>query len=1164
MAIRVTAQYIDVAVSGVQARGIRVEAQHVEVAGTLDLGAAIRVEAQHVEIAGTLDFETKLRMTSQFVEVLRSSDHRGLTGILGTLQAGLATETLQAGAGSQAPSFFEPENTGKLGSRSSLPGGHLITGQSAIEDAISDTGEIGTSDAVLNLAHILGFGAIFGVHLGESPIALSDQVGLTLVVGKLSSTDIDIDGTWTTTATSSIKSSAAVTTISGLSQNASPGLFTLSANNTIVLTQITEPGVSEGFASSNISLSQSAEKQASISSVDANNTITLSDMAVNNVFIGIAENTITLTQSETVAGPTELTANNTIPISDTADGIIDVYGRVAENTVVFFGFDPSQNPPTPVPGWDTVTSSIRSLLAQNPDLSGDPPESTLLGGFTDGWTQEARLADTFDLTASNIITITDFLPQPTGKRSVFANNVLALLDFADNNVKSRVVVTPVGFTQTVTFEKVILVSNTLSMSVTVEEGFISLLADNTLTLTDVGRLESLPIDSVTTLALTQEAVSSIRNLAASNIISVTQDINVQRPYLLEAENKVQGITDDIFVPPFGPTIPGVPFGLAQIATVQVDPIRDIPLLINISDLAQVVHINVNAIDLSADTLIGLVQIANLSLTGGATTVIDTLLTIAGVDKNTTDVITPLDGLSNIALFSVDRANKPASNILDIQHAVAYSLIRDTTDCDYTPFVGSSDAQTTPPRPLLPEPLVPALDPSIRFRLVYPPFDTGATVDTLDMRAPNFGNRERLEATRIARETVGGSLTVFADPIWPKVHSLQMQFQALKTDQARGLLNFMERWLGQEIGIYDYEGRIWKGVITNPDEAVTHDGKESYSASLDIEAERVYQLNQTALTNLGMVTMAGEDEVLVLSGINIDQDADFIFNPVAPVDSAIDMVGSADYTKVPVGSGNNVISTTHFARRNSFFYESAESPISFGQTAAQIDFNDFGNLIHNWDAENTPGLNGSVLSSWDDLGSNPVTLNATVSQEPTVRDGILNSRRVVEFRHTGEAQRLLSASTVPLFDLTNKVGTIFIVMIVREVLTNGNEVILGNNTDKIMLGGTGSTERPVAFSSGDGVVTLETPQSVLVNPSNQLLMVRRNGNNITFRRNKVNEDGTTLITNPSPIDDTLFFGGFTGAGSSIDQDIAQVLMYDDVLSDSDILTVESLLSVKWGV
>jgi hypothetical protein len=52
-----------------------------------------------------------------------------------------------------------------------------------------------------------------------------------------------------------------------------------------------------------------------------------------------------------------------------------------------------------------------------------------------------------------------------------------------------------------------------------------------------------------------------------------------------------------------------------------------------------------------------------------------------------------------------------------------------------------------------------------FFLQYPA--TGDAIDTLELRPPNLGNKDRLGFNRISRETRGGTLIVFADPMWPK-------------------------------------------------------------------------------------------------------------------------------------------------------------------------------------------------------------------------------------------------------------------------------------------------------------------------------------------------------------------------------------------------------------
>ena len=546
-------------------------------------------------------------------------------------------------------------------------------------------------------------------------------------------------------------------------------------------------------------------------------TLVLTDAAdkVGSIYERGATSTLTLTDGTVVTGPTPLDANNTLAMTNTSDYTFGAYARVAENTI-----DLSIS----------MHVSPQNLLAETPDFETDPP----VDGFTDSWTQEPRFPITYEVSATSTIALTSEAPQPHGSINFGAITAISLLSVADNIVKTRHPSHTLAITQSVTADKIIKVSSTLVLTQTAVQGIIPLSAESTLDFTHHASSGPITRSSESTITLTQATRSSLRNLSASNDIALTQSLVVIRPWYLNPTNILSGITDDEFVPP-GTIIPGAPFGLSQEVTLNVNPVRSVDHIIQLRHSATATHLKASGVDKAATTAISLTSTANLSETGEAISAIAlTDGTIANL--NTTDLGSSLDSLLSVAFVSVTRATISTADGIALKQSVAYSLIRDTTECYYTPFVGGSDADTVPPPTSLPTVSTP-LDASIRFRLVYPPFGQTA-VDTLDLRAPTFGNRERLEATRIQRETAGGTLTVFSDPDWPKVHSLQMQFSALKTEQARGLLDFLERWVGQEIGIYDYEGRYWKGVVLNPSEGVVQDGKCRFSASLEIEAERV--------------------------------------------------------------------------------------------------------------------------------------------------------------------------------------------------------------------------------------------------------------------------------------------------------------------------------------
>ena len=149
---------------------------------------------------------------------------------------------------------------------------------------------------------------------------------------------------------------------------------------------------------------------------------------------------------------------------------------------------------------------------------------------------------------------------------------------------------------------------------------------------------------------------------------------------------------------------------------------------------------------------------------------------------------------------------------------------------YKPRIGQSlPGSPTPP----PGTLVYAPDTD------YPPttflYPAVSPSDTLTLRSPELGNKDRLAFNRISRETRGGTLVVYADPIWPKTQVQVLSFTGLSETQAADLLNFMSSHLGLEIGFVDWENRLWKGVITNPTEAVTQDGQGAmFAASLEFE------------------------------------------------------------------------------------------------------------------------------------------------------------------------------------------------------------------------------------------------------------------------------------------------------------------------------------------
>jgi len=119
-----------------------------------------------------------------------------------------------------------------------------------------------------------------------------------------------------------------------------------------------------------------------------------------------------------------------------------------------------------------------------------------------------------------------------------------------------------------------------------------------------------------------------------------------------------------------------------------------------------------------------------------------------------------------------------------------------------------------------------------FQLLFPA--TGTVTDSVILRAPNLGNKDRLSFNRVLRETRGGTLIVYADPMWPKIERLVLSFSGLQRAETQQLLAFFANHLGVEVGLLDWEQRCWQGLIMTPEAPVVEDTRGRFSASFEFE------------------------------------------------------------------------------------------------------------------------------------------------------------------------------------------------------------------------------------------------------------------------------------------------------------------------------------------
>ncbi len=154
------------------------------------------------------------------------------------------------------------------------------------------------------------------------------------------------------------------------------------------------------------------------------------------------------------------------------------------------------------------------------------------------------------------------------------------------------------------------------------------------------------------------------------------------------------------------------------------------------------------------------------------------------------------------------------------------------DCDitqhYSPLSGGGAS-------LIPSaPLTLVKHPDVFF--FFPNDQKCSPTESLTLRTPNFGDRDRNQLNRINRESRGGSLTIFRDPKWPTQKSLVMDFSAIKDSEVDALLLFLENTLGQSVGFRDWQGREWTGIIVTPDAAVTRTGTDRNDIALELEVD----------------------------------------------------------------------------------------------------------------------------------------------------------------------------------------------------------------------------------------------------------------------------------------------------------------------------------------
>ena len=376
--------------------------------------------------------------------------------------------------------------------------------------------------------------------------------------------------------------------------------------------------------------------------------------------------------------------------------------------------------------------------------------------------------------------------------------------------------------------------DTLSLA-DVTDGIASKSVDHTLALTDAASVLIAHIRTAQdTLALTQRAIGAFSyNVSARDTLHLTERVRggifvgavtdlLQQPLYSfdpitgQLITTYQGLRDraDVAI------IHGTPF-------VARDTISLSEKVLGVAVHADAIACEVtDSLGLSDASVVGQWPFYRDALQAG-----DRLFLAQTAEAVVVKVVQQSLALTQTATFTMSRL-AAIEDDLTVSEAVAFIIVSRANVSRYHPFIGvGASGAPTPPAVSI------AYDPAT-IAPVNTFFDPDNLTDAVTLRSAELGNKDRLQFTRISRETRGGTLIVFADPTWPKVQTQVLTFTALTQDQARGLLDFLAAHLGEEIGFIDWELRQWRGIITNPSDAVVQDGRRMYTANVELEGELV--------------------------------------------------------------------------------------------------------------------------------------------------------------------------------------------------------------------------------------------------------------------------------------------------------------------------------------
>jgi hypothetical protein len=208
-----------------------------------------------------------------------------------------------------------------------------------------------------------------------------------------------------------------------------------------------------------------------------------------------------------------------------------------------------------------------------------------------------------------------------------------------------------------------------------------------------------------------------------------------------------------------------------------------------------------------------------------------------------------------------------------------------------------------------------------------------------------------------------------------------------------------------------------------------------------------------------------------------------------------------------------------------------------------------------DDSDTITLNGGTVSQWNDKSGNGYNVSqSTASNQPTYTASALNGKSVVRFDGGDE----LNGSATVVGGSTNR--TVFVVFNCNNFgTTPAYGVTLGDSTSN---GESFGVSREIAVRVNSGYRTWTTA----VDSTHAIVTIVLDGTSTTGL--SAWKNGSILTANLTSARTLNTAAGFIvgngTAGGELNGDVAEIIVYNSALSTSDRQSVESYLSIKWGI